>query len=116
MDTDLPPSIRRLIDYGIQTVAPDRVILFGSRARGDAREDSDFDLAFDFLPERQLYWLLLLPQLPTFPLLSCLWVSPPGPNRLPNSKRAFAAMELSYMNDPTIYNLVEIYGFSSFEH
>jgi uncharacterized protein len=57
MIPNLPPSIRRLIDYGIQTVAPDRVILFGSRARGDAREDSDYDLAFDFSDERQLYWL-----------------------------------------------------------
>jgi predicted nucleotidyltransferase len=48
MTPDLPPSIRRLIDYGIKTVEPDRVILFGSRARGDARENSDYDLAFDF--------------------------------------------------------------------
>jgi len=57
MIPDLPPSIRRLIDYGIQTVVPDRVTLFGSRARGDARTDSDYDLAFDFPSERQLYWL-----------------------------------------------------------
>ncbi|MGA2796361.1 MAG: nucleotidyltransferase domain-containing protein [Thermoguttaceae bacterium] len=57
MIPDLPKSIRRLIDYGINTVAPDRVILFGSRARGDAREDSDYDLAFDFSSERRLFWL-----------------------------------------------------------
>lgn len=57
MTPDLPPSIRRLIDYGIKTVEPDRVILFGSRARGDAREDSDYDLAFDFSSERRLFWL-----------------------------------------------------------
>jgi len=57
MTPDLPLSIRRLIDYGIQTVAPDRVILFGSRARGEAREDSDYDLAFDFPSERRLFWL-----------------------------------------------------------
>jgi predicted nucleotidyltransferase len=57
MSPDLPPSIRRLIDYGIKTVEPDRVILFGSRARGDARENSDYDLAFDFPSNRLLYWL-----------------------------------------------------------
>jgi predicted nucleotidyltransferase len=57
MSPDLPPSIRRLIEYGIKTVEPDRVILFGSRARGDAREDSDYDLAFDFPSDRLLYWL-----------------------------------------------------------
>ncbi len=28
----------------VETVQPERVILFGSRARGDARPDSDFDL------------------------------------------------------------------------
>jgi predicted nucleotidyltransferase len=57
MIPDLPESIRRLIDYGIKTVEPDRVILFGSRARGDARELSDYDLAFQFPPGRQLDWL-----------------------------------------------------------
>jgi uncharacterized protein len=31
---------RRIVDR----FAPDRIILFGSRARGDAREDSDIDL------------------------------------------------------------------------
>lgn len=69
MKPDLPPSIRRLIDYGIKTVAPDRVILFGSRARGDARSDSDYDLAFVFLPNGCSFGSVLLPRLPTFPLL-----------------------------------------------
>ena len=27
----------------VETAKPDRVILFGSRARGDAQDDSDFD-------------------------------------------------------------------------
>jgi predicted nucleotidyltransferase len=53
----LPASIRRLIDEGIRTISPDRVILFGSRARGDARQDSDFDIAFDFPPGKRRAWL-----------------------------------------------------------
>jgi predicted nucleotidyltransferase len=53
----LPASIRRLVNVGIRSVSPDRVILFGSRARGDAREDSDFDIAFDFPPAQRRAWL-----------------------------------------------------------
>jgi predicted nucleotidyltransferase len=40
MDTILS----RIIDIIVQTFDPDTIILFGSRARGDAREDSDFDI------------------------------------------------------------------------
>lgn len=31
----------------VDTLHPDRIILFGSRARGDARGDSDYDLAVE---------------------------------------------------------------------
>ncbi|MFA5413951.1 MAG: nucleotidyltransferase domain-containing protein [Methanoregula sp.] len=40
MDTVLS----RIIDVIVRTLDPDTIILFGSRARGDAREDSDFDI------------------------------------------------------------------------
>ncbi len=40
-DAELMEEIVRRI---VQTVDPDRVILFGSRARGDIRPDSDIDL------------------------------------------------------------------------
>lgn len=33
------------------TVDPRFIILFGSRGRGDARETSDYDIAFDFAAE-----------------------------------------------------------------
>jgi len=39
-DTVLNEIVRRLVE----AVDPDRIILFGSRARGDARPDSDIDL------------------------------------------------------------------------
>ena len=56
-ETFLPPSIRRLVERGIQSVDPARVFLFGSRAGGSARADSDYDLAFVFPPEHQGRWL-----------------------------------------------------------
>jgi predicted nucleotidyltransferase len=41
-----------LIDYIValarQYLYPSRIILFGSRARGDARPKSDYDFAFEF--------------------------------------------------------------------
>ena len=36
--------LSRIIDVIVSTLDPDTIILFGSRARGDAREDSDFDI------------------------------------------------------------------------
>lgn len=42
----LPESIQKLVKLGIEWVQPQEVILFGSRARGDHRENSDFDFAF----------------------------------------------------------------------
>ncbi len=41
VDANLMSEIVRRI---VRTAAPDKVILFGSRARGDARPDSDIDL------------------------------------------------------------------------
>ncbi len=42
----LPQSIQRIVQYGISTVKPEKIILFGSRARGDHAGVSDFDIAF----------------------------------------------------------------------
>jgi predicted nucleotidyltransferase len=41
MTKDLTQDIVRRI---VETVQPEKIILFGSRARGDARPDSDFDV------------------------------------------------------------------------
>ena len=36
--------LQQMVDAIVAEVDPDQVILFGSRARGDARQDSDVDL------------------------------------------------------------------------
>lgn len=41
---NLPTSIKNLVKYVVEQVQPNQVILFGSRARGDNRENSDFDI------------------------------------------------------------------------
>jgi predicted nucleotidyltransferase len=56
-DVVLPASIWRVVELGVRAVAPSRVILYGSRARRDARENSDYDLAFVFAAERRGRWL-----------------------------------------------------------
>ncbi|MCC6126542.1 MAG: nucleotidyltransferase domain-containing protein [Pirellulales bacterium] len=60
MVAQYPPSIKRLIELGIERVAPRRIILFGSRARGDAQSASDYDLAFDFPASQRKKWLRFL--------------------------------------------------------
>lgn len=41
----LPDSIKNLVNRVVQELSPEEVILFGSRTRGDHRENSDFDIA-----------------------------------------------------------------------
>ena len=38
------PKLREIVRRLVEAVDPDRIILFGSRARGDAGPDSDVDL------------------------------------------------------------------------
>ncbi len=37
-------TLEKIRDVIVETVHPDKIILFGSRARGTNREDSDYDL------------------------------------------------------------------------
>ena len=41
----LPESVQRVVEEVVKRVMPSQIILFGSRARGDHRDNSDFDLA-----------------------------------------------------------------------
>jgi uncharacterized protein len=36
--------LQQMVEIIVETVAPDKIILFGSRAKGMARADSDYDL------------------------------------------------------------------------
>jgi len=44
----LPTHLQELIKRASDLLDLSKIILFGSRARGNARENSDFDLAFEF--------------------------------------------------------------------
>jgi uncharacterized protein len=56
----LPVSIRRVVEFGVRAVDPDKVILYGSHARGDAQETSDYDLAFVFPRDHHGKWVRFL--------------------------------------------------------
>lgn len=44
MTPDEDTLLRQMVEVIVQEVDPESIILFGSRARGDARPDSDVDL------------------------------------------------------------------------
>jgi predicted nucleotidyltransferase len=54
--TELPPSVRRVLEGGAERLFPKRILLFGSRARGSHGPLADFDVAFEGV-ERSLPWL-----------------------------------------------------------
>ncbi len=45
LSTSIAAELERIVGAIVSVVHPDQVILFGSRARGDGGDDSDFDLA-----------------------------------------------------------------------
>jgi predicted nucleotidyltransferase len=43
-DTDEESLLRQMVDVIVREISPEAIVLFGSRARGDAHADSDVDL------------------------------------------------------------------------
>ena len=56
METDEEALLQQMVEMIVREVAPETIILFGSRARGEARPDSDVDLlvveSAPFSPQR----------------------------------------------------------------
>ena len=59
MTPSLPPSVRPLVAWLAAEPGVRRVVLFGSRARGDGRERSDVDLALDAPGLSRAEWVRL---------------------------------------------------------
>ena len=59
MTPSLPPSVRPLVARLAAEPGVRRVVLFGSRARGDGRERSDVDLALDAPGLSRAEWVRL---------------------------------------------------------
>lgn len=62
LSDDRDTHLDRLVERIVAAMQPDAIYLFGSRARGDARPDSDYDLLVvvpDSLPREQWSWRAL---------------------------------------------------------
>ncbi len=68
-----------IIQYATSSIHPQKIILFGSRARGDAKERSDYDIAFDAPNMKEDDWNRLcvdiVDQLPTLLNVDLIWLS-----------------------------------------
>lgn len=51
----LPEGIALLLPEGVRRLDPERILLYGSRARGDHRPTSDWDLAFSGVADEQAW-------------------------------------------------------------
>lgn len=60
---ELPRSVWKVIDRGVAAGRPRRVLLFGSRARGEGRPTSDFDLAFEGVEDARAWQAFRLDQI-----------------------------------------------------
>jgi nucleotidyltransferase substrate binding protein (TIGR01987 family) len=75
------PILRRCLEILVQLTHPERIWLFGSRARGDNEDRSDFDLALKSsqLPETDRWRIeLQLETLPTLRRFDLVWLEGAG--------------------------------------
>lgn len=56
----LPASVQKALDHCIRLIQPEKIILFGSRARGGHRENSDYDIAVFKKDLKQYKWSQML--------------------------------------------------------
>ena len=56
----LPVAIQQLVRHIVQQLSPERIILFGSRACGDAEARSDYDIAVDAPDAPEAAWTRLV--------------------------------------------------------
>lgn len=74
-----PKNVEALIvDAIIKRIQPQRIFLFGSRARGDARERADYDIAIDdeTLTLAQLAKIRAdMEELPTLLSIDIVWIN-----------------------------------------
>ncbi|MFZ4403838.1 MAG: nucleotidyltransferase family protein [Pseudobdellovibrionaceae bacterium] len=54
---NLPWSVQTVLDLSINKVHPKKILLFGSRARNNARENSDYDIAFEIDDQFDSEWV-----------------------------------------------------------
>jgi uncharacterized protein len=64
----LPESVRKFVSLIAESGQASKIILFGSRARGDFRENSDFDLAVQWVAPKSEKVLQLLARLDEAPI------------------------------------------------
>jgi predicted nucleotidyltransferase len=64
----LPDSVQSIVKLLTKAVQPERIRLFGSRARGDFRPDSDFDIAVYFDRAKTSEWNRILVELEEKPI------------------------------------------------
>jgi predicted nucleotidyltransferase len=65
---DLPESVKNFTRSIIESGLAQKIVLFGSRARGDHRENSDTDLAIDWAPHKSVQVQKLLQKLNDEPI------------------------------------------------
>lgn len=56
-EASLSEPIKRVVELGIRNVNPEKVYLFGSKARGDSTDSSDYDIAFIFDIKHKNSWV-----------------------------------------------------------
>ncbi len=64
----LPDSVQRLVRHIVEKINPEEIILFGSRARGSHRPNSDFDFVVRKSAHDKTAWARLLVDLDDEPI------------------------------------------------